>query len=170
MDGLQRELISEASRPGLPNVTIFTTGGTIASSAASATAMSGYEPSVGARGLVESVPALRDVANLWGVELCNILSKDMTSAQALRASQAMAAELARADVAGVVLTHGTDTLEETAFLLDATMASAKPVVLVGSMRPASALSADGPMNIFQAVAVAACAAARGRGTMIVTNE
>ncbi|EFX05147.1 L-asparaginase [Grosmannia clavigera kw1407] len=170
MDGLKRELISEASRRGLPNVIVFTTGGTIASSAQSATAMSGYQPSVGARGLVESVPELRDVANIWGVELCNILSKDMTSAMALRASQAIAAELAYPDVAGAVLTHGTDTLEETAFLLDATIASSKPVVLVGSMRPASALSADGPMNIFQAVSVAACTAARGRGTMIVTND
>lgn len=165
-----RELIGPGSRPGLPNVTIITTGGTIASRTQSSTALTDYQPSMGARGLAESVPEMFEVANLWGIELCNILSKDMTAETALQVARVAREELARPDVAGVVVTHGTDTLEETAFLLDITVASDKPVVVVGAMRPASALSADGPMNILQAVSVAASKKAIGRGVMIVMNE
>lgn len=166
----ERLHLGSCRQQGRPNVTIFGTGGTIASQAKTTTALSGYEANLSIQSLVDSVPELLDVANLWGIQVSNILSKDMSAAISLRLSKAVNAELARPEIDGVVVTHGTDTLEETAFLLDLTVQSDKPVVFVGSMRPASALSADGPMNLFQAVTLAASKEARGRGTLIAMNE
>ncbi|KAK7750634.1 hypothetical protein SLS62_007481 [Diatrype stigma] len=166
----ERLHLGSCRQPGRPNVTIFGTGGTIASQAKTTTALSGYQANLSIQSLVDSVSELLDVANLWGIQVSNILSKDMSAAIALQLSKAVNAELSRPDVDGVVVTHGTDTLEETAFLLDLTIQSDKPVVFVGSMRPASALSADGPMNLFQAVILAASKEARGRGTLIAMNN
>ena len=144
------------------NVHIIATGGTIAGRAASAAATVGYkagELTVGQ--LIASVPGLDKLANLSGEQLCNIDSKDMQEAIWLQLAERVEAAAERKDVDGIVITHGTDTLEETAF--------DKPIVLTGAMRPATAISADGPMNIWQSVQVAADKSATGRGVLVVMN-
>ena len=152
------------------NVHIIATGGTIAGRAASAAATVGYkagELTVGQ--LIASVPGLDKLANLTGEQLCNIDSKDMQEAIWLQLAQCVEAAAERKDVDGIVITHGTDTLEETAYFLQLTVKTDKPIVLTGAMRPATAISADGPMNIWQSVQVAADPSATGRGVLVVMN-
>lgn len=152
------------------NVHIIATGGTIAGRAASAAATVGYkagELTVGQ--LIASVPGLDKLANLSGEQLCNIDSKDMQEAIWLQLAERVEAAAERKDVDGIVITHGTDTLEETAYFLQLTVKTDKPIVLTGAMRPATAISADGPMNIWQSVQAAADASATGRGVLVVMN-
>lgn len=155
----------------LPGVTVFATGGTIAGSAASSTNTTSYKAgTIGVDALVAAVPALAQVATVKTEQIANVPSSDIGQAVLLRMAQAINQTLAGPSQ-GVVVTHGTDTLEETAFFLDLTTSrSGKPVVVVGAMRPASALSADGPMNLLQAVSLAAHPAAVGRGALVVLND
>ena len=154
----------------IANVHIIATGGTIAGRADSAAATVGYkagELTVGQ--LIASVPGLDKLANLSGEQLCNIDSKDMKEAIWLQLAQRVEEAAERNDVDGIVITHGTDTLEETAYFLQLTVKTDKPIVLTGAMRPATAISADGPMNIWQSVQVAADESAKGRGVLVVMN-
>ena len=112
-----------------------------------------------------------DVANVAGVQVANVGSEDITSDILI----SMSKEINRVvcddpTMAGAVITHGTDTLEETAFFLDATINCGKPVVIVGAMRPSTAISADGPFNLLESVRVAASPKARDRGAMVVMND
>ena len=143
-----------------PHVLLIATGGTIAGRAASAQDNVGYRAELGVAELVAAVPALAGVP-LRTVQLAQLDSKDMSHAVWQALVNTLATELARDDVAGVVITHGTDTLEETAYLLQRVLAPAKPVVLTAAMRPASSLQADGPQNLLDAVTVAQTPAARG---------
>ena len=153
-----------------PNVLIIATGGTIAGRADSAAATVGYKAGeLTVEQLIASVPGLNELANLTGEQLCNIDSKDMQEEIWLQLARRVEEAAARNDVDGIVITHGTDTLEETAYFLQLTVKTEKPVVLTGAMRPATAISADGPMNIRQSVQVAADAAAKGRGVLVVMN-
>ncbi|KAI0849519.1 L-asparaginase [Daldinia vernicosa] len=155
----------------LPNVTIFATGGTIAGSASSSDQTSGYKPGVlGVDILIDAVPQLRNVSNVRGVQVTNVPSSGITPEILLNITRQIQQELDSPSCQGVVVTHGTDTLEETAFFLDLTLRSEKPVVIVGAMRPATAISADGPINLLEAVTLAAHSGARGRGAMIVLND
>ena len=120
--------------------------------------------------LIAAVPELKDVADIEGRQVFDVGSQNMNTAQWLKLLRATSEELARPDVDAVVIAHGTDTMEETAYFLNLTLKSDKPVVLVGAVRPATALSADGPMNIYNAVVVAAAAKARGRGVLVVMND
>ena len=135
-------------------IVILGTGGTIAGTAASATDAIGYTAAqLGVVQLVAAVPALAG----WPIEceqVAQIDSKDMDFATWQRLAQRAAFHLARSEVAGVVVTHGTDTLEETAYFLHRVLAPAKPLVLTGAMRPATSLQADGPQNLFDAVTLA----------------
>ena len=152
------------------NVHIIATGGTIAGRAESAAATVGYKAGeLTVEQLMASVPGLDKLASLSGEQLCNIDSKDMQEAIWLQLAQRVNAAAARKDVDGIVITHGTDTLEETAYFLQMTVKTDKPIVLTGAMRPATAISADGPMNIWQSVQVAADASAKGRGVLVVMN-
>ncbi|MEV6279782.1 type II asparaginase [Nocardia sp. NPDC051832] len=154
----------------LPRVTILATGGTIAGKANANSAVGYTAGQASAQDLIDAVPGLDKIAKLDAVQVSNIGSQDMNDevwlALATKINQIFAED--RAD--GIVVTHGTDTIEETAFFLDHVVASDKPVVLVGSMRPATALSADGPANLRSGVQVAAAPAARGRGAMVVLND
>ncbi len=149
-------------------VVILGTGGTIAGTAASATEAVGYQAAqLGVERLVAAVPALADVP-LECEQVAQLNSKDMTHAVWQRLAQRCAHHLARDGVAGVVVTHGTDTLEESAYFLHRVLAPAKPLVLTAAMRPATSMQADGPQNLLDAVTVARDGAALGwRGVMAV---
>lgn len=155
----------------MKKIKILATGGTIAGKAASSTQLTGYTAGAySVDDLLASVPALGELAQISGEQLCNIDSSRITDALLLRLAQRCNELLAREDVDGVVITHGTDTMEETAFFLNLTVKSDKPVVLVGAMRPATAVSADGPLNIINAVKTAVCAESAGQGVLVVMND
>ena len=161
---------SEAAH-ALPRIAVLATGGTIAGSAADAANTSGYQAGVvGVDRLLEAVPALSGVAQIQPEQVASIDSKDMALALWATLAQRVNALLASDDIDGVVITHGTDTLEETAYLLHLTVKSTKPVVLTAAMRPSSALSADGPLNLLNAVTVAASPAAQGQGVLVAFNN
>ncbi|KAI6785582.1 L-asparaginase [Emericellopsis cladophorae] len=155
----------------LPNVTIFATGGTIAGTGSSGKDMSNYQiGALGVQHLIDAVPELCNVANVRGVEVSNVGSHNINSNMLVRMSQQIQRELDDPYTQGAVFTHGTDTLEETAFFMDLTLQSSKPVVAVGAMRPATAISADGPMNLLTAVSLAADHDAWDRGVMLAMND
>ncbi|KAH7163141.1 Asparaginase/glutaminase [Dactylonectria estremocensis] len=155
----------------LPNITIYATGGTIAGSASSADQTTGYQAgALGVQALIDAVPQLCNVSNVRGVQVANTDSTNMNSTMLLALSQQMQDDLDSPYTQGAVVTHGTDTLEESAFFLDLMVQSDKPIVVTGSMRPATAISADGPMNLLSSVTVAGSENARGRGVMIVLND
>lgn len=157
--------------PNLPNITIYATGGTIAGSASSADQTTGYQSAaLGVQSLIDAVPQLCNVANVRGVQFANTDSIDMSSDMLQALAEQIQADLDNPSTQGAVVTHGTDTLDESAFFLDLTIQSDKPVVVTGSMRPATAISADGPMNLLSSVTLAASENARGRGVMIAIND
>lgn len=142
-------------------VVVIGTGGTIAGTAERADDQVGYHAArLDAQALVDAVPPLRGQA-IEVETLVRLDSCDMDHETWLRLRDRVARQLARPEVAGVVVTHGTDTLEETAYFLHRTLAAPKPVVLTAAMRPATALSADGPQNLLDAVTVAGTPQARG---------
>lgn len=150
-----------------PKIAILATGGTIAGSAKSDIATTGYQAGVlGVDTLINAVPELKNLAEITGEQIANIDSKDMTDEIWLKLAKRADELLSKVD--GIVITHGTDTMEETAFFLSLVLKSDKPVVLVGAMRPASALSADGPKNLYNAVALAAHKGAKG--VMVAMND
>ena len=153
-----------------PNVTILATGGTIAGAAATGT-QSGYTSgAVGIDTMIAAVPGIRDLAEIKGEQISNVGSQDMSFEIMLKVASRLNELLKTPAVDGAVITHGTDTLEETAFFLNLVVKSDKPVVLVGSMRPSTAVSADGPLNLYNGVAVAADPRAKGRGVLVVMND
>lgn len=154
----------------LPNVTIFATGGTIASQGTTNTQTVGYQVGLGVEQLVDAVPDILNISNIRGIQVSNVDSGSINETILLSLSSFINEELAKPEISGVVVTHGTDTLEETAFFLDLTVNFSKPVIVVGAMRPATALSADGPLNLYQAVTLAVSQNARDRGTMITLSD
>jgi L-asparaginase len=120
--------------------------------------------------LINAVPQMKDLADISGEQIVNIGSQDMNDEVWLKLANRVNEVLAASDTDGVVITHGTDTVEETAYFLDLVVKSDKPVVLVGSMRPATAISADGPMNLYNGMAVAADPRAKGRGVLVTLND
>lgn len=154
-----------------PGVTIYATGGTIAGASKSNTDTTNYKAgSIGIEVLINAVPELKDVATVSGEQIANVGSPDINQTILLKIAKSINAKLAGNDTHGVVITHGTDTTEETAFFMDLTVKSHKPVVVVGAMRPATAISADGPMNLLEAVTLAASKEAENRGAMVVLND
>jgi len=153
-----------------PNVVVLATGGTIAGAAATGTQSSYTSGKVTIDDMLNSVPGIKDLANLKGEQVANVGSQDMSFDIMLKLAKRINELLATNDVDGIVVTHGTDTLEETAFFLNLTVKSDKPVVIVGSMRPSTAISADGPLNLYDAVAVAADPQSKGRGVLVVMND
>lgn len=156
--------------PSLPKIKVLATGGTIAG-AQTSQAEAGYKSgSFSVDDLIKAVPQLKKIAELSGEQIANIGSQTMTHDVWLKLAARVNEALATGDADGVVITHGTDTLEETGYFLSLVVKSAKPVVLVGSMRPATAISADGPINLYNAVALAGDPRARGQGPLILLND
>ncbi len=162
--------LSLAAQQTKPRVIILATGGTIAGSAAGSTQAS-YTPGVISIGnIIATVPDLKSVADLKGIQICNISSQNMEPAIWLRLFNVIDSLFSNNLCEGVVITHGTDTMEETAYFLNLTVKHRRPVILTGSMRPSTSLSADGPFNLFNAVSLAASPAAAGRGVMVTMND
>ena len=157
-------------KASLPEVVVLATGGTIAGAAASDVQAGYTSGQVGVEQLLAAVPQAKKLARLRGEQISNIGSQDMNDKVWLKLANRVNELLANPDVAGVVITHGTDTIEETAYFLNLVVKSRKPVVLTAAMRPSTALSADGPLNYFNAVAVAASKDAAGRGVLVVVND
>lgn len=158
-------------RNNLPKIKILATGGTIAGSAEAADKLTGYTAgTMGVESLISAVPQLADVAEVSGEQLANIDSCDITSDLWFKLAARCNELMADANVDGIVITHGTDTLEETAYFLNLTVKGDKPIVLTGAMRPATAISADGPLDLLNAVKTAACPNARGQGVLVVMND
>jgi L-asparaginase len=154
----------------LPHIVILATGGTIAGSADSKTSVGYTSGAVTVDVLINAVPTLKDIARISGEQIASIGSQDMSDAVWLKLANRINEILPADTVDGIVITHGTDTMEETAYFLQLVVKSAKPVVLTGSMRPSTALSADGPLNIYNAVAIAGDPAATGRGVLVAGND
>jgi L-asparaginase len=156
----------------VPNahVVVLATGGTIAGKAGSDVTAGYTSGQAGVQELLDAVPQAKKLAKLSGEQISNIGSQDMNDEVWLKLATRINTLLAQPDVTGVVITHGTDTIEETAYFLNLVIKSNKPVVMTASMRPSTALSADGPLNFFNAVAVAANKYAPGRGVLVVVND
>lgn len=152
----------------LPKVVIFSTGGTI--SGKHDPARGGYLPAASADELVAAVPKLKELAEFQVEPVTTINSADMTVEVWLQLANRLQQRLAEPSVTGAIITHGTNTLEETAYFLDLVLTSSKPVVLVGAQRPASDPYSDGPLNLLRAVEVAISPAARDKGVVVVMNE
>jgi len=163
-------LVLAATAQQLPRVIILATGGTIAGSGASADRAGYTAGKIPIDDLIGAIPQVKKVANITGEQISSIGSQDMTieiwKKLAVRANEIF--DKNEAD--GIVITHGTDTQEETAYFLDLLISSDKPVVLTGSMRPATAISADGPKNLYDAITVAANPKSKGKGVIVSFNE
>ena len=153
-----------------PNIVILATGGTIAGSAETQTQAGYTSGQVGVDVLINAVPQRKELADVTGEQISNVGSQDMSDAIWLKLATRVNELVASSKVDGIVITHGTDTIEETGYFLTLVVDTDKPVVMTAAMRPSTALSADGPLNIFNAVAVAADPDARGRGVLVVAND
>lgn len=161
----------DLSASDLPKIALFTTGGTIQSRGAHRLVLSGYDAGrVTPDQLLADLPELKSIADIDVTELSNIGSGSMNTPTLLRLAKAIEATLAHDDVSGAVVTHGTGTLEETAFFLHLTVRSSKPVVVVGAMRPFTGISRDGPFNLYNAVRTASSKDAVGKGVLVVLND
>ncbi|MDH6303889.1 L-asparaginase [Parabacteroides sp. PF5-5] len=153
-----------------PNIYILATGGTIAGQGASEVT-SGYKAgAISVDQMLSAVPQIMDIANVKGEQVAQIGSQDMNNEVWLKLGKRVNELLSQPNVDAIVITHGTDTQEETAYFLNLVVKSEKPVVLVGSMRPSTAISADGPRNIYNAVACAIAKESIGKGVMVVMDD
>lgn len=152
----------------LPTVKILGTGGTIASKGDSAHQTAGYKVDLTIEELVKSIPDLSGTCSLQYEQILNLDSKEIGTAELKVIYDKVQGDLPHYD--GIVITHGTDTMEETAFFLQFTVNTTKPIVMCGSMRPSTAISSDGPMNLYQAIVIAANRASHGRGILVAFND
>src|SRR3954454_24834437 len=163
-------IIIQLQAQQLPRVIILATGGTIAGAGASAERAGYTAGKIPIDDLIGTIPAVKKIADISGEQVASVGSQDMTidiwKKLAVRINQIFANNEADA----VVITHGTDTQEETAYFLDLTVPYKNAVVITGSMRPATGISADGPKNLYDAVAVAASSSSKGKGVLVCFNE
>ncbi|MES2932725.1 MAG: asparaginase domain-containing protein, partial [Pseudomonadota bacterium] len=157
--------------PSKPKVVVLATGGTIAGAGASALNSATYVAAkVPVDKLIAGVPELKDVAEVRGEQVFQIASESFTNEKLVQLAKRVSALAKQDDVDGIVITHGTDTVEETAFFLNLVVHTSKPIVFVASMRPGTAMSADGMLNLFNAVVVAGSKDAAGKGVLVVMND
>jgi L-asparaginase len=169
-------MLAAAPSPGLaqpaqlPRIIVLATGGTIAGQATATSAIGYASGKVSGADLVAAVPGMDKLATISAEQISSIGSQDMNDKVWFDLAHRITEIFAKDQADGVVITHGTDTMEETAFFLSNVISGDKPVVLVGSMRPSTAVSADGPGNLYEAVQVASSPQARGRGVLVVLND
>ena len=163
---------TSSAQPAKPIVYVLSTGGTIAGAGSSSTDLSNYKSgSILGEQLVKAVPQIAEIADVRVEQIVNVSSSDITIENWLTLAKRIQAIIKETPaVSGFVITSGTNTLEETAYFLNLTVRSDKPVVIVGSMRPSTAISADGPLNLLNAVRTAISPDAKGKGTLIVLND
>src|SRR6186997_1989291 len=154
----------------LPRVIILATGGTIAGAGASADRAGYTAGKIPIEDLIGAIPTVKKIATITGEQISSVGSQDMTMDIWKKLAVRINEIIAKKEADGIVITHGTDTQEETAYFLDLVVPSEMPVVLTGSMRPATAISADGPKNLYDAITVAINPKSRGRGVLVSFNE
>jgi glutamin-(asparagin-)ase len=153
------------------HIVVIGTGGTIAGRGASSVNTSAYACSVlSIDEVLSGIPQALTVARVSAEQLMQIGSENFSTEHLLKLGKRIDTLLKQDDIDGIVVTHGTDTIDETAYFLHLTLKSSKPVVVVGSMRPPSSLSADGPLNLYNAILVAGSRASHGKGTLVVSND
>lgn len=162
--------VSVNAQQAKPTVYILATGGTIAGQGASQVTAGYKAGAITVDQLLSAVPEILDIATIKGEQVANIGSQDMNDEVWLTLAKRVNQLVSQPDVTGIVITHGTDTQEETAYFLNLAVKSDKPVILVGSMRPSTAISADGPRNIYNAVACAIDQQSVGKGVMVVMDD
>ncbi|MDD0811411.1 type II asparaginase [Curvibacter sp. RS43] len=168
LSALSSVALAQAAKP---HVVVLATGGTIAGAGASAANSATYSAAkVPVDKLLAGLPELGQVARVSGEQVFQIASESFTNDHLLTLARRVSALSKQADVNGIVVTHGTDTLEETAYFLNLVVRTSKPIVVVGSMRPGTALSADGALNLYDAVSVAASQDAAGKGVLVTMND
>ena len=164
-------VVSAALAADKPVIVILATGGTIAGAGADVTNSATYQAAkVPVDKLIAGIPQLSAIADVRGEQVFQIASESFTNDDLLTLAKRVSALVKQSDVDGVVITHGTDTLEETAYFLNLVVHTEKPIVVVGSMRPGTAMSADGILNLYNAVSVAASKDARGKGVLVTMND
>ncbi len=151
-------------------VVIIATGGTIAGTGKKGKETGYTSGTLEVSELIEEVPGIEEIAEIETIQICNVNSDDITSEIWIQLSDTINERAQDENTAGFVITHGTDTMEETAYFLNMTVKTDKPVVLTGSMRPSTSISADGPMNLYQSVCVAASEDSRGKGVLVVFSN
>lgn len=153
----------------LPRIKILGTGGTIASKGGSSSATADYHVDLTIQDMLDAIPDISQICEIEYEQLCNVDSKDISESQLLSIHNGISSALQKFD--GIVITHGTDTLSETAFFIESTIDSGDvPIVFVGSMRPSTSVSADGPMNLYQAICIASSWKSKGRGILVSLND
>lgn len=154
------------SKP-LPRIRIFSTGGTIATRWDERTG--GYTAVLDGRDIVDAIPEAGKIARIEVEDLLKVPSADITPEHWVSIARRVNGTLAEPDVVGVIITQGTDTLEETAYFLDLTVTSEKPLVLVGAMKAAAERDADGPRNLLNGIRIALSSEARGKGVLVALS-
>ncbi len=163
-------LLGASALMAKPQIAILATGGTIAGAGDSAIKSAYSAGAVTVDKLLAAVPAINDMATIKGEQISSIGSQEMTNAVWLKLAKRVNELLANPDYDGVIITHGTDTVEETSYFLDLTVKSKKPVVFVAAMRSSTSMSADGPLNLYNAVSVAINKETAGKGVVVVMND
>ena len=160
-----------AQQTKLPEVLVIATGGTIASTGNYYGDRGGAVNKISAEELTKAAPGIEKVAAISVDQFSNVASGQIGPKEWMALARHIETVFReRPNLAGIVVTHGTDTMEETAYFLDLTVSGDRPVIVTGAMRPADAIGADGPANLFNAVRAAAAPASRGRGTMVLMDD
>src|SRR6478672_8542316 len=163
-------IIIQLQAQQLPKVIILATGGTIAGAGASADRAGYTAGKIPIDDLIGTIPSVKKIASITGEQVASVGSQDMTIEIWKKLAIRINEIFAKNEADGIVITHGTDTQEETAYFLDLVVTSENPVVLTGSMRPATAISADGPKNLYDAITIAVNPKSKSRGVLVSFNE
>lgn len=158
------------AKNNLKNIYIIGTGGTISGSGESKTQAKYSSAKINIEEIIKEIPNIVNIANISAEQLFQEASQDFENEHWLKLANKVNELLAKRSVDGVVITHGTDTMEETAYFLNLVIRSKKPIIITGSMRPSTALSADGPLNLFNAVALASDKKSSGKGVLVLMND